>query len=156
MTKSGRAGLVMAFLSCAVLIVCLGSHSFARQSQLSAASTQAAIIQLENRWLANEYHPDALNQILADDFVHVLPQGFITKRQHINFVQTHPQPRLAVHKFEKLEVRVYGGVAIATGIVFAQRAGGGAPQRTFFTDVFAFRNGQWQAVNAQETLAQQE
>jgi hypothetical protein len=34
---------------------------------------------LEQRWLENEDRPDVLQSILADDFVHVLPSGFISK-----------------------------------------------------------------------------
>lgn len=122
----------------------------------AAPNAQRAVIQLERRWLANEYNPSALESILADDFVHVLPEGFITKREQIRFVHAHAQPRLAEHKFEKLEVRVYGSVAIANGIVVAVPEGKGAPRKTIFTDVFALRNSRWQAVNAQETLAADE
>lgn len=68
-------------------------------------------------------------------------------------MRTHRQPLLAEHKFEKLEVRVYGSVAIASGIVLARPEGKGALQRTLFTDVFVLRNGYWQAVNSQENLA---
>lgn len=122
----------------------------------AASNAQQAVIQLERRWLANEYNPSALESILADDFVHVLPEGFITKREQIRSVQAHAQPRLAEHKFEKLEVRVYGSVAIANGIVVAVPEGRGAPRKTIFTDVFALRDSRWQAVNAQETLATDE
>jgi len=117
----------------------------------SIQRAQQAIIRLEHRWLNNEYNPAALDEILADDFVHVVPEGMISKQEHIAFVRTHAQPHLAEHKFDKLEVRVYGNVAIANGIVVAVPAGGSAPQKTLFTDVFAFRKGRWQAVNAQET-----
>ncbi|HKW89319.1 MAG TPA: nuclear transport factor 2 family protein [Candidatus Acidoferrales bacterium] len=113
---------------------------------------QGAIVKLENRWLANEGNPTALETILADDFVHVLPIGMITKRQHIDFVRQHPWPTMKTHRFEKLEVRVYGDVAIANGIVLAVPEND-APRRTFFTDVFVLRSGKWQAVNAQESEA---
>jgi hypothetical protein len=129
----------------------LQRQSSAREAPASASSAQQAIVRLEHRWLNNENNPAVLESILADDFVHVLPSGFISKRDHIAFVRTHAQPHLAEHKFNKLEVRVYGNVAIANGIVVAVPEGGGAPQRTLFTDVFACRKGRWQAVNAQET-----
>ncbi|HLW81855.1 MAG TPA: nuclear transport factor 2 family protein [Candidatus Acidoferrales bacterium] len=127
------------------------SSASAESGVPSIQRAQQAIIRLEHRWLNNEYNPAALNEILADDFVHVVPEGMISKQEHIAFVRTHAQPHLAEHKFNKLEVRVYGNVAIANGIVAAAPAGGGAPQKTLFTDVFAFRKGRWQAVNAQET-----
>jgi hypothetical protein len=148
MTRMRRIGLAVALLCCAAGIVFASGSG---PSSKSATAAQQAVTQLEQRWLQNEYDPTTLNSILADDFVHVLPSGFISKQQHIAFVRAHPQPNLTEHKFEKLQVRVYGNIAIANGIVLAVPAGGGGPQRTIFTDVFAFRNGKWQAVNAQET-----
>ncbi len=148
MKKTGRIGLALAFLICAAGIVSLRSRASAGAS---ASAAQKAVTQLEQKWLQNEYNPAALDSILADDFVHVLPSGFISKQQHIAFVRTHPRPKLLRHEFEQLRVRVYGNVAIANGIVAATPGEGGPALRTIFTDVFAFRNGRWQAVNAQET-----
>jgi hypothetical protein len=47
-------------------------------------------------------------------------------------------------------VRIYGEVAIATGIVSTVRDPGNKANRTAFTDVFVRREGKWLAVNAQE------
>lgn len=128
------------------------TRNSAGQTTSGAKNAQDTIIRLENRWLANEGNPAALDSILADDFVHVLPIGLINKRQQIDFVRQHPQPEMKEHRFEKLDVRVYGIVAIANGIVLAVPQHG-APRRTYFTDVFALRDGRWQAVNAQESEA---
>lgn len=138
-----------------MMIVCCIATAACAQSQAALAATQKTIVRLEERWLANENSPAVLDEILANDFVHVLPEGIISKKEHIDFVRAHPFGPYATHKFERLEVRVYGNVAIATGIVLAIRIGKEtpAPERTLFTDVFAFRNGRWQAVNAQESRA---
>lgn len=108
-----------------------------------------ALIQLEEYWLAHEEDPEALETILADDFVHALPMGFISKEEHIDYWRkAHtPRPRAAKH-FENLRVRIYGNVGIVNGIVVAADPNG--PRKTVFTDVFAWRLGHWQAVNAQE------
>jgi Domain of unknown function (DUF4440) len=116
------------------------------------SAAQQAIIRVEQRWIGNEYNPAVLDSILADDFVHVLPEGLISKQEHIAYVRAHPMPALKVHRFERLQVRVYGNVAIANGIVLAVPMSG-VPRRTLFTDVFVLRAGRWQAVNAQETPA---
>jgi predicted GNAT superfamily acetyltransferase len=47
-------------------------------------------------------------------------------------------------------VRVYGDCGIVNGIVVASDEHGQDLDRTIFTDVFAYREGRWQAVNAQE------
>lgn len=151
MRTVNRILIVIVIFSCAMTIAAAGSWLSFRKSADSAA--QQAVIRLENRWLANKDNPDVLDSILADDFVHVVPAGIISKQEHISFVRAHPNALTGMHKFEELQVRVYGSVAIANGIVVAEAAGKGAERRTLFTDVFAFRNGRWQAVNAQETPA---
>jgi hypothetical protein len=91
-----------------------------------------------------------LEGILADDFVHVLPFGFVTKAEQLRYMRTHPLPqaRPARH-FEDLKVRVYGNAGIVNGIVVSTSQGS-KPEKTIFTDVFAYRAGKWRAVNAQE------
>lgn len=115
------------------------------------ASAEQAIVKLEHHWLAVENAPPALDDILAEDFIHVLPQGIITKREQLDFMRTHPAPKDGTtRRFEDLRVRVYGTAAVATGVVVAG-APNGKMQKTAFTDVFALRDGRWRAVNAQET-----
>ena len=122
----------------------------ARQSVKSVASQQKALEALEQRWLAAEDDLSALETILADDFVHVLPMGFVSKREQIDFMRSHPTPKDGTtRRFDDLRVRVFGIAGVVTGIVVAT-APDGKTQRTAFTDVFAHRNGRWQAVNAQE------
>lgn len=105
---------------------------------------------LEDRWLASEDDPDSLAVYLADDFIHVLALGFVTKAEQIAVMRHQPRSRLPRPKhFEDLRVRVYGDVGIVNGIVVADTGNGGL-RRTLFTDVFVRRAGRWQAVNAQE------
>jgi len=78
---------------------------------------------LEHRWLAVEHDPAALDDILADDFVHVVPQGIISKSEQLTFMRAHPAPPDAtVRRLSDLRVRVFGSPAIATGIVADHRA----------------------------------
>lgn len=134
------------------VVLTASSQNATHRSADTNAAAKDAVVKLENLWLANEGNPAALDSILADDFVHVLPIGTITKKEHISFVKQHPWPKMKEHKFENLQVRVYGNVAIANGCVVAVPENGAA-RRTYFTDVFALRGGRWQAVNAQESEA---
>ena len=114
-------------------------------------SDREAIQKLEEEWLNAEGDPSTLEWVLAEDFIHPVPQGItLTKRLQVDWVSKHPGPPDRVKRFEKLEVRIYGEVAIANGIVEDTNRSGGDSHRTIFTDVFAYRNGRWQAVNAQE------
>jgi hypothetical protein len=105
---------------------------------------------VEQRWLENEDRPDVVQSILADDFIHVLPVGFISKEDHLAFLRKHPNAFPGSKHFEELRVRIYGEVAIATGIVSAIHDPGAKAKRTAFTDVFVWHEGKWLAVNAQE------
>ena len=106
------------------------------------------LLDLENHWLQVEDDPAALESILAPDFLHVVPAGIITKDEQLSFMRRHPRREQGSKHFENLHVRVYGNVGIVNGEVVA--AGKQGAQKTLFTDVFAYRDGKWQAVNAQE------
>ena len=90
-------------------------------------------------------------QILADDFVHALPSGFITKKDQLDFLRSRKMPadNLARY-FEDPRVRIYGTAGIVNGMVVATNKSGKVVKKTVFTDVIAYRDGNWQAVNAQE------
>jgi len=136
----------IAFATLAVLVLA----PQARQPVTPGTDQQRALEALEQRWLGVEDDPSALESILADDFIHVLPMGFVTKREQIDYMRAHPAPKDATtRRFDDLRVRVYGIAGVVTGIVVAT-APDGKTERTAFTDVFAFRDGRWQAVNAQE------
>jgi hypothetical protein len=106
------------------------------------------LLDLENHWLQVEDDPAALESILAPDFLHVVPAGIITKDEQLSFMRRHPRREQGAKRFENLHVRVYGNVGIVNGAVVVSSKGGA--QKTLFTDVFAYRDGKWQAVNAQE------
>lgn len=116
------------------------------------SSAQKSIADLEMHWLQHLDDPAVLQSILADDFVHALPSGFINKQQHIDYVKIHPRSPQENRNFENLKIRVYGDTGIANGIVVI--SGPGGTRRSVFTDVFVKRDGHWQAVNAQENPEQ--
>ena len=109
------------------------------------------LLTLEQKWLQAEDDPATQEHILADDFVHVLPSGMISKEDQIDFVRSRKQhPDKLQRHFEQLRVRIYGTAAVVNGIVMAMDKPGTVVRKTVFTDVFAYRNGRWQAVNSQE------
>lgn len=112
---------------------------------------QQAIRKLEQDWLAAEDDRSTLEGILADDFTHPLAVGvFLSKQEHIDWSVKHPRSQDRKARFETLNVRLFGDTAIASGIVENTDSSGGDKKRSIFTDVFAFRDGRWKAVNAQE------
>ena len=138
----------------AVLLVAFPAAAPLTAQSATTHADSTTLVALEHRWLAAEHDSATLEQILAPDFVHVVPTGdFLTKAQHIHYSVLYKPPAGGKYEFETLAVRVYGDVGIATGIVRATDAKGNV-DRTAFTDVFARRSGRWQAVNAQENHIQ--
>lgn len=139
------AGLMLAVVA---LAATLGSAA-AQSSNVRADSD--TVVSLEHTWLASG-DSATLERILAPDFLHPVSTGdIIDKSEHIAFVIRHPRPTSVRTRFERLDVRLYGSTAIATGIVDAVQDGQAGVRRTVFTDVFVKRGGRWQAVSAQET-----
>jgi len=130
------------------ILLALVPHAWTR-SDVAADKAKQELLALENRWLQVEDDPNALESILAPDFLHVVGAGIIPKDDQLNFMRKHPAPKASPPKhFEDMHVRLYGSVGIVNGVVVADDPKG--TRRTLFTDVFAYRDGKWQAVNAQE------
>lgn len=140
MTRLGLAFVV------GLIVTPLGAY--VSGPQIAPADPAHALRELEQHWLDVEDDPIALEGILAPDFLHVLPMGIITRDDQLSFMRRHPAPPRGERRFEDIRVRIYGTVGIVNGIVAAKD--GGSTRRTLFTDVFAYRDGVWQAVNAQE------
>jgi hypothetical protein len=110
-----------------------------------------ALIALENEWLKNEHNAAELERILASDFLHPVVTGdVLTKAQHIEYSSKHLPPADRASRFEDLQVRIYGDVGIVNGLVVTNNKDRNAVDKSVFTDVFVYRDGCWQAVNAQE------
>ncbi len=135
-------------VGCALLPLALLSCHVSRE-QKSAEQSKQELLALENRWLQVEDDPVALEGILASDFLHVVPGAIITKDQHLQFLREHPAGgKRPERHFENLHVRVYGEAGIVNGAVIETTEHG--EHKTLFTDVFAYRDGKWMAVSAQE------
>lgn len=135
---------------CAVVALAATFRSTAAQSSHVRADSDT-VVSLEHAWLASG-DSATLERILAPDFLHPVSTGdIIDKSEHIAFVTKHPRPTAVHTRFERLDVRLYGSTAIATGIVDAVQDGPAGVRRTVFTDVFVKRGGRWQAVSAQES-----
>ena len=140
--------------TCAAIFLSGATAAGAQSGSPGGNKARQAIISLEHEWL-DVRDTTTLRRILADDFVHVLPMGFISKSDEIAFREKHGWPSsVEQKKFEDLTVRLYGQMAIANGVVAATNVKTHAVRRTRFTDVFVYRSGRWQAVNAQELAAQ--
>jgi hypothetical protein len=115
-----------------------------------ADSDRKALVALEDGWL-HARDAGTLDRILADDFVHpVAPGLFLSKTEHIDWFTKHLPPASRKTRLDHLRVRLYGDTAIVNGLVIATDGSGKEQDRSIFTDVFVYRDGRWQAANAQE------
>ena len=146
MTSRPRLRLLTAAL------ICLALASPIQASPRSPRSDRQAIVALENLWI-DAKDARTLNRVLADDFIHPVFTGdIIDKSQHIDWALKHPRAADRHARFARLEVRLFGDIGQAYGVVALSDHAGREIRRTVFTDVFAYRGGRWQAVSAQETV----
>ena len=149
--------LSIRFGSISLIVLALVSlvHFVRGAPQRSGDADRQALINLENEWLKHEHDAAALERVLATDFVHPVVTGdLLNKAQHISYSTKYRPPANLKNRFDDLKVRVYGDVGIVNGTVVTSDDSGREIDRTVFTDVFVFRDGRWQAVNAQENKVQ--
>jgi hypothetical protein len=138
-------------VSLLVYIVRPHGGAFAQARQRTVDQDRQVLIALENEWLNGEHNAAALERILASDFVHPVATGdFLTKAQHIYYSTKYLPPANLKQRFDNLSVRLYGDIGIVNGIVITSDEHAKDVDRTIFTDVFAYRDGRWQAINGQE------
>ena len=95
----------------------------------------------------------ALSRLVADDFVEISRLGTLrTKADNIRDIASGDLKLLTV-KYDSTNVRVYGDVAVLraiannTGMFHGQPFAG----RIWYTRVFVWKDGRWQAVTMQQT-----
>ena len=60
------------------------------REQKNPQKAQSELVALEKDRFDVEGDPEAVGPILADDFLHVLPVGIVTKKEQIAFLRKHP------------------------------------------------------------------
>jgi len=145
---TGLAGAVIASL----LSSCAGA----------GAGSEADLIKLENDWSQATVARDGarLSRFYADDYVFTDADGALsTKSKEIEEITSGLFHETA-YKFDDLQVRFFGEVAVVTGRNTirgtwedtGQTMNG--PYR--FTDVFVMRDGGWQCVASQASRVERE
>jgi ketosteroid isomerase-like protein len=118
-------------------------------------STEQDIIKLAQTWTDAYLKKDraTVERILADDFVYTHSNGSVSNKTQYLAEMMSADTRLASGVDSELKVRIFGDVAILTGIATIQgTAKGYVPGLRRFTDIFLKRNGRWQCIGGQSTL----
>lgn len=111
---------------------------------------------LASAWVEGDC--STIEQILADDWSVVdLTGRILSKAEVLEEVFGSKDRKIVSMKIDDLVVRSFGDCAIVTGRTRAagEYQGAIAEVTLRFTDVFAYRDGNWQAVASQATLISQ-
>ncbi len=125
----------------------------APEAKSKSANPAAAIKQLEHDWIdaAKTGDADKLNQILADDWSALGPDG--TKITKAAFVENYKSGKSKIESFDfgAMDVKVLGNVAVVQGSDTEKSVTDGKDSsgKYAWTDVFAKRNGKWVVVRSQ-------
>ncbi len=146
-----RTILGVVLLACASL-----SPVYGQAKKPAGTGTADAIKQLEHDWLAAQMAEDTerLGQILADDWAGLGPDGAkTTKQELLNNIKTGVS-KLETFEFGPMDVKVIGTVAIVQGSDTERSSfkGRDTSGKWAWMDVFALRNGKWQAVRSQTAM----
>jgi hypothetical protein len=114
---------------------------------------ELAIRHIEHLWaqVAVTGDPTVIEEIFADDFLGVAPDGAqYTKQAFIADTRAHPLAFLS-NDVDSIRIRFLGAVAIAQGSESFRRADSSLG-RFVWTDVLEYRQGRWLIVAAQDVM----
>ena len=114
--------------------------------------TEAALIQLEQTWARSltEKNADAVACLLSDEFEDADVDGSLHARSEVLDHIPHRKP--GVNHLSEMRAHLEGNFGFVRGLATLEDASGKVVARVRFTDVFAYREGRWQALAGQETL----
>ena len=149
-----------------LLVAAAGVSGCAREGQCPSTSSaasggqrgenvEATILDLERQWgdALSKADLPALNRILADDHSVITKDGtVITKAQELAIYGSGESSNV-LSDFDPVKVRVFGAVAVVIGghKEKSQYHGKDTSGHYRWTDIFAKRNGRWQAIASQLT-----
>ena len=149
----------------AVLLICATAGLVYAQAKKTAPaapaktagpSVSASVKQLEHDWTdaMKAKDTDKLDQILADDWVSIGFDG--TKSNKKEFIASVKAGEYVLTSFDfgTMDVKVVGSIAIVQGSDTEESTmkGKDSSGKYVWTDVFAKRDGKWQAVRSQNAM----
>jgi len=144
-----RALLFLSLLTSATLLLANSCPAYpAGNWKLDNASA----LDFEQKWLdiLNNKDTAALNCILAPDFADTSRKGELRPKEQVLRELAMRQDQYQ-QKLTELDAKLYGDIAILSGVNVISDRKGTEVLRIRFTDVLHFTGGHWLAVAAQET-----
>src|SRR5215469_11182055 len=132
-------------------------HAFGREDiELATNATERGLWSLAKQagWTEKAGDTDKLNQILADDWVAIGPDGKTETKQE--FLANLKSGQMKMESFEMgpMQVKMVGGAAVVQGSDTEKSTSNGKDSsgKYVWMDVFAKRDGKWMAVRSQTAL----
>jgi ketosteroid isomerase-like protein len=125
---------------------------FATDCPKNQPKTEAALVQLEQNWAAalSRKDVDAVACMLANEFEDADVDGSLhTRKETLEHI---PNKKPGTNQLSELRGYVEGNMGFTRGLATLVDASGKVVARVRFTDVFAYRDGRWQALAGQESL----
>jgi ketosteroid isomerase-like protein len=133
-----------------LLLLMLCPLTYATPCPTNQAKDEATLVQIEQTWARSLETQDvsALMCILADEFEDAGPTGALAdKKAILARADNHKSPH---NELSEMHAHVYGDFAYIRGVA-ATVAEHGLTHKIRFTDIYAYRDGRWQCVAAQES-----
>ena len=142
-------------IACAAALLLAPGAALAACPTEKQPKTQQALIDLEQRWAKalQQKDADAVGCILAGEFVDTGVEGEVRHRKET--LAAIAQRKDNTNELRDLTVTLLGDVAIVHGANHVRDKSGKELAVVRFTDVFAYRAGQWKAVSGHESLVAQ-
>jgi ketosteroid isomerase-like protein len=132
-----------------LLVVSIGLPAFAADNSPTTLHTVEEVSQAELLWKSAYENRDktAIANILAPEYVSI-GRGINDRDQVLGGFGRAPEIRKI--DFESIKIRIFGDLAIVTGIEHLNRTDG-SWQRLFFTRVWHYKSGRWVVLSFQTT-----
>jgi hypothetical protein len=154
---SASSHLIRTGLTISLLVASAGGSTlFAQPTSGSSPEDSVRAAELSRAQVLLRADTAALSRLVADEFVEVSRLGQLrTKADNIRDIGSGDLRLLSV-KYDSLAVRIYGDVAVLTGIADNVGTFRGMPftGKIRYMRIFVRRAGRWQAVAMQQTPLQ--
>lgn len=139
----------------AIFVLLFSVTALAADCPRNQPKTEAALINQENTWAdaLSRKDADAVACLLADEFEDADVDGSLKSRAET--LAHIPQRKPGVNHLSELRGHIEGDFGFTRGLATLVDASGKVIARVRFTDVFAYRDGRWQALAGHESLLSQ-
>jgi ketosteroid isomerase-like protein len=140
----------------AIILLLLGGQCLTLAAQASTPEDSVRAVELSRGQALLRADTAALSRMVADEFIEISRLGQLrTKADNIRDIASGAL-RLTSVKYDSLAVRIYGDIAVLTGIADNTGTFRGFPfsGKIRYMRIFVRRDGRWQAVAMQQTPLQ--